>query len=433
MRVAYQWLLALLSTPPARVLLYIDPSAERTTLLPAADLRGVECVRLWSPPASERLVRNLGEDSEEAEGVRAATAPAPGEEEAWARDYLKGETVLGVLCASDGGLATAERLAHVLAPDASNGLLSARRDKFAMGERLRDAGLLVAAQAAPATWSEAEVFLRSQPQPLRVVLKPRRGQASVMVGLATSIGQAERMFRALGQATVSIDASAADGARQALIQELLVGDEWVVDTVSGGGVHKAVALWRYDKGAANGAPFCYFGIEMRRAHGEVERALLQYAFEALDALEWAYGPAHLELMVTEEGVQLIEANVGRWNGENFELMTALAIGYDVRRPLKLTHSECTTATVRPPCDLRRRVACPWLSGFACIPPVTGVRRHAGRVHRPSCLCGAAHDPSRRAALAVPRKALQACQPRWRPADQAQPRRGARGHAIASAV
>ena len=37
----------------------------------------------------------------------------------------------------------------------------------------------------------------------------------------------------------------------------LMGAEWVVDSVSRGGQHKVVALWRYDKGSANGAPFVY--------------------------------------------------------------------------------------------------------------------------------------------------------------------------------
>ena len=35
---------------------------------------------------------------------------------------------------------------------------------------------------------------------------------------------------------------------------MLEGEEWVVDTVSRAGEHKCVALWRYGKGEANGAP-----------------------------------------------------------------------------------------------------------------------------------------------------------------------------------
>ena len=45
-------------------------------------------------------------------------------------------------------------------------------------------------------------------------------------------------------------------------QEYLRGDEYVVDTVSRDGEHKVVALWRYDKRAANGAPVVYFGMEL---------------------------------------------------------------------------------------------------------------------------------------------------------------------------
>ena len=37
---------------------------------------------------------------------------------------------------------------------------------------------------------------------------------------------------------------------------------YVVDSVSRAGEHKVVALWRYDKGDVNGAPFVYFGAEL---------------------------------------------------------------------------------------------------------------------------------------------------------------------------
>eukprot|EP00966_Prymnesium_polylepis_P132177 3056348-Prymnesium_polylepis.1 len=46
-----------------------------------------------------------------------------------------------------------------------------------------------------------------------------------------------------------------------VVQAYLCGDEWIVDSVSRGGEHKVVGLWRYDKGLRNGAPFVYLGVE----------------------------------------------------------------------------------------------------------------------------------------------------------------------------
>ena len=41
---------------------------------------------------------------------------------------------------------------------------------------------------------------------------------------------------------------------EVLLQEYLSGDEYVVDTVSRNGVHKCVAIWKYDKRRFNVRP-----------------------------------------------------------------------------------------------------------------------------------------------------------------------------------
>mmetsp|Transcript_21756 Transcript_21756/g.54208 ORF Transcript_21756/g.54208 Transcript_21756/m.54208 type:complete len:434 (+) Transcript_21756:44-1345(+) len=308
-----------------RVLLYVDPCAERLHVLPACERRGVDVVRLHSPPAASAILQGAA-DEETVLRVRASTAPPAGKEREWAASQLPpGTTVCGVLCGSDGGLATAERLQHVLAPSRSNGVLPARRDKFEMNEVLRSRGLAALAQCAPSEWDDAARFLRQHGYP--VVVKPRRGQASVLVGVAESEHQAHHMFEIVRKATVSLDnTEAASGC--VVVQELLVGSEWVVDTVSASGEHKCVALWKYDKGAANGAPFVYFCDELRPCSGEQEAALISFAFAALDALEWRWGPCHIEIMMTVDGPRLVEVNAGRWNGVDFQGLVSICTGYD---------------------------------------------------------------------------------------------------------
>jgi biotin carboxylase len=235
-----------LASPPVApasrgALLYIDAvDFERRILLDMCAARGIDCVQIWSPPYARVLVAQ-GLLSEEA--AEAACAPAAGEEEAWAasRDDLATAHLLGVLCGSDAGLATAERLQHTLVPQRSNGVNVARRDKFAMHEAVRAAGLAAAAQCAPSSWAEASAFLATLGTPLRAVLKPIRGQDSLRVGLASSLPQARAMYEALSEVAVSLDDELPP---RALVQELLDGDEWVIDTVSRDGEHKALALWR---------------------------------------------------------------------------------------------------------------------------------------------------------------------------------------------
>lgn len=103
-------------------------------------------------------------------------------------------------------------------------------------------------------------------------------------------------------------------------------DEWVVDTVSAGGEHKALALWRYAKEEANGAPFVYSFMELRPVDGEEAAALVRYACDALDALQWRWGPCHTELMATCRGPVLVEVNAGRFSGGDFKQLVDLCVG-----------------------------------------------------------------------------------------------------------
>ena len=108
-------------------------------------------------------------------------------------EYFSDVDVIGVLCTSDAGLADAERLQHLLVPERSNGIKPARRDKWAMVEAMRSAGLAASDQAATDTWEELKAFLDAHDYP--VVLKPRRGQASILVGLAHDEDQARACRR----------------------------------------------------------------------------------------------------------------------------------------------------------------------------------------------------------------------------------------------
>jgi hypothetical protein len=161
---------------------------------------------------------------------------------------------------------------------------------------------------------------------LRAVLKPRRGQESVMVRLITSMAEAKDMHDLIAGTAVSIDVS--EVGRGVAVQEFLRGDEWVVDTVSRGGEHKAVALWSYCKGEANGAPFVNFYDELRAADGPLERSVVQYAVSVLDALKYRWGPCHIEIKATPNGPRLVELNAGRWNGIDFKLVADVAVGYN---------------------------------------------------------------------------------------------------------
>ena len=198
------------------LVLYVDPSTERLHLVPSLERRGCEYVMLHSAAAAQAILGDNEEDEARIERVMARVVPPAGEEAAWAEEALglsDGEFRLcAVLCGSDGGLADAERLQHALLPERSNGVNGARRDKFLMNEVMHSASLAAPLQCSPASWAEAEAFLRERMKSAYpVVVKPRRGQASVLVGLAHTEEHARQMDAVLRDASVrvSIDSSEA--------------------------------------------------------------------------------------------------------------------------------------------------------------------------------------------------------------------------------
>ena len=310
---------ATLAPSAADILLYVAPTHEQAHVEAAVASRG-----------GSVLILSHHDDIDDGDGVSAI--PQPGREVEWAAAALPPNArIRGVVCGDDASLADAERLADALCPDFGNGVNPARRDKYLMNEALREHGVPAAAQVAPESWEEAELFLQSEAG-LPVIVKPRRGVASIMVGLAQSEEEARVMYETLtsvmSAALEAVESSAdthdADvaGWGAAVVQEYLEGDEWIVDTVSRDGEHKIVALWRYDKGEANGAPFVYFGVTAAgmasaEASAEALAALVEYARLSLDALGWRWGPCHLEVKLTPHGPRLVEANTGRWNGIPF--------------------------------------------------------------------------------------------------------------------
>ena len=324
-------------------LLYVDAvGPEPREFIQNLEERGVDVYRVFSRPFIAG-VEQKGAPDEELDALMSLRAPSADDDvPTWASLLLDGDDadVLGVMCASDAGLATAERLQHALVERRSNGVEPARRDKYLMHEAVRAAGLAAAAQAVARDAADLEAFVATRPRPLELIVKPRRGQASVRVGRASSEAQARHMLGMLLEEAVSLDDESVPGAPTALLQECLAGDEWAVDTVSRDGEHKCVALWRYDKGEANGAPFVNFSDELMAVAGEREESLVRYVFGCLDALGWRWGPCHVEVKLTpDRGPVLVEVNAGRPNGVDFRLICDACVGYnqyDVCADLYLT-------------------------------------------------------------------------------------------------
>merc|ERR1740138_919008 len=105
-----------------------------------------------------------------------------------------------------------------------------------------------------------------------VVLKPVESAMSDGVKLCHSMEEAESHFEFLmtSQRAVGSQDSAV------LCQEFLKGKEYVVDHVSRDGEHKTAMIYVYDKRAANGAAFVYYGTLPVEADSEIARQIIPY-------------------------------------------------------------------------------------------------------------------------------------------------------------
>jgi biotin carboxylase len=115
---------------------------------------------------------------------------------------------------------------------------------------------------------------------------------------------------------------------EVVMQEFLMGDEYIVDTISCDGRHIVVAVWVYTK--RKGTPWnptCVIseGNRLLPSEGAVQDILVDYVFQVLDAVGLRHGPCHTEIMLTPDGPRLVEVNA-RLHGLQGPKLIELATG-----------------------------------------------------------------------------------------------------------
>jgi hypothetical protein len=289
-----------------RVAAIVDPYTSGAYLAPQLARRGYECVRVQSRTVVPEVFRSsLRPDDFRArvqhEGDLARTCAR-----------LRELGVAFVIAGCEAGVELADALSEALELP-SNGAAPqrARRDKGRMADAFRDAGLRVPRQHCSSQLELLIEWARSEALwPL--VVKPSNSSSSDGVQLCRSQSDVKSAFEAiLGQENVLGLVN-----REVVAQQYLSGPEYVVDTVSCGGRHRLVALWRYQKPPATESFIGYDAMELMPARGDVQERLLDATRRGLDALEIRLGPAHSELIWSDAGPVLIEIGARLHGGEN---------------------------------------------------------------------------------------------------------------------
>jgi hypothetical protein len=207
-----------------------------------------------------------------------------------------------VVVGAEPGVPLADALSERLGlPSNGSALSTARRDKSAMGEALRAAGLRTAEALKTADAAEA-VAWAAERGGAPVVVKPLDSAGTDGVVICREPAEIEAAFAAsLGRP------NALHGANEELlVQELLEGTQLFVNSVSWEGVHHVSEVWRDNK-LRRGANFIYDYEELLPRHGEQQDQVVPYVEAVLDALGIRFGPAHTEVMLTATGPVLVES------------------------------------------------------------------------------------------------------------------------------
>lgn len=226
---------------------------------------------------------------------------------------LKKFNVRFVVPGSETGVELAERIASDLSlPKNSSGLKSARTNKYEMVRALGDANLRLPKTILIASLDEVDRAIQEIGLP--IVVKPNSSAGSDAVEICDDV---ECVFKSV---------SAIIGRRNllgrlnqsAVCQEVLDGQQYVVNTISVNGRHEAVEVWKDYR--VDGKPYLYDREELIVDYGDLEHGLINYSCAVLDAVGVGNGACHVELMVRDRVPTLIEVGARPAGGIDHEVM-----------------------------------------------------------------------------------------------------------------
>lgn len=215
---------------------------------------------------------------------------------------------IAILPGTEEGIPLAERLTALLTPQFSNDLGKSRHraHKAFMQAALEEAGIPALKTLHTASESEAEAWLaQSGLRQAPIVVKPPASSGSEKVFHIAANGDWRKAFRGILDEPSVVSGKCSETV---VLQELAVGTEFAVGTVSAHGKHYLTHLMRYHKTSAGERRTVFDHVEFVPYREETLGALWAYTQRVLDGLGIRWGAAHTEIMLTAQGPRLIESS-----------------------------------------------------------------------------------------------------------------------------
>jgi biotin carboxylase len=210
-----------------------------------------------------------------------------------------------VMPGCESGVELADAIASQVVEDVANvpEKASARRHKGDMAAAVAQAGLPSITQLCTDDAVEVEKWLYQENLIGRdlVIKPPRSASTDGVTRVAKGANWREVFDEMLGKYNrlgILND--------KLVVQEYVVGIEYVVDTVSYGGKHSVSDICQYHKIDNGQYMAIYDSMEWLPPTIPMYDQIVNYAYKVLDAVGVRFGAAHIEIMLTEAGPRLIE-------------------------------------------------------------------------------------------------------------------------------
>ncbi|KPI09478.1 hypothetical protein OK074_3284 [Actinobacteria bacterium OK074] len=201
------------------------------------------------------------------------------------------------------------------------------QDKAAMRALLAERGLGTTAHRVCADVEEARRFLATCPAGM--ILKPVSGNGGTGIHLVRDAAELAAAWAWTAGSSGAWGWPARAAAAVVLAEEFLTGREFSVETLSAEGKHRVLAVT--GKHTSGPPHFVEIGHELPAVlEGDEREVVTATALRTLDAIGYLWGPAHTEVMLSEDGsaATVIEVNARQGGGQIWELVE-LATGFDM--------------------------------------------------------------------------------------------------------
>ncbi len=220
-------------------------------------------------------------------------------------NYLAGLDLFYIIAGSEMGVEKTDYLNAKLSKKFSNSFMTTpnRRNKYLMHKALSEKGIKCISQFKSNDKEEIKAWVL-QHNSFPVVIKPLDSAASDGVTVCDDMnGVNIAIENILGKQNIFGKTN-----HEILAQEFINGTQYFINTLSWNGNTYITDIWEQVRTRERNQSFRFEGMKLCPGDIAVATGMKDYIYDVLTVLDLKYGPAHNEIIMTEDGPVLVELN-----------------------------------------------------------------------------------------------------------------------------